>query len=74
MGTIQGGEPVTHAIPDKKPVASPHGDGGHKPQASARPETGRPYASTTKPPDNYSARTESMRKHRTSLSAPRTDR
>jgi hypothetical protein len=72
MGTIPGGIPVTGKIPDKKQVASPHGDNGHKPQASASP--GKPYQAAKPQADNYESRTAAMKIHRESLSKPRSDR
>jgi hypothetical protein len=73
MGTLPGGR-VTGKIPDKKQVASPHGDNGHKPQASPRPETGKPYSAAKPQVDNYASRRSEMLAHRTSLSEPRKDR
>jgi hypothetical protein len=66
MGSIPNGR-VVAGIPDKKPVASPHGDSGRKPQPSPRPETGKPYAAAKPQVDNYAARRAELKAHHDAL-------
>jgi hypothetical protein len=72
MGTLPGGRDVTGKIPDQKRAPSPHDR--DNPQASKRPESGKPYSAAAKQVDNAAARQSEMKAHRESLSEPRTDR
>jgi hypothetical protein len=72
VSTIPGGKVVTHKIPDQKHAASPH-DRDH-PQASKRPDGGKPYSTAKPQVDNAASLVAELKAHRESLSEPRTDR
>jgi hypothetical protein len=58
---------VTNRIPDKKPVASPHGDSGRDPKASPRPENSKAYQAAKPQTNNYAAREAELKAHHEEL-------